>query len=631
MRDILPPEDSGGRAGTSVVKNRSARRERTSARKQSLVEKLASASEEVAASISEISSATEEAKRSAQTIASAAEEAARSTEENRRVIAVIGDLVNKGMEEAINLQNIIQDLNKRTSSLTELIDRISRSMLSTSEKVGSTTKTVEIIEKISGEIEDATGSILKVADRINLLALNAAIEAAKAGDHGKGFSVVAEEVRIMTELSEKNTSQIREIISELTAGIKQSVERIANLVQEGKKQVDEMKEVVKEFNAISQKMSDLITAVDEFIRLYREEMKALEELKASSEQVASASAEQSSASEEISRSVSELSVAMDQINSAAEELRRMAVELKDAPSIEGKVAEEIASAAEELSASVEQFSGSIDQVKEAVDQLSAAAEEQARSAEGMLNLAKTMKTSSEEVLKSAGDGLEAMKRASEAFSGALDSLKNSRENLHNLREGLDENMNSIRVLRKKVSSMSRTIGKIELIMVQTNMLSVNGFIESARSGEFGKGFEVVSSDIKNLALEGNEFIENLQRYLSDIDEQFDVFTQVLTISSAETLSDMELSDKAIQMNSECLEVAGQGVDLFTETEKGAKDVLERVEGVVSASEQIAAAAEESARTTSELAQAIAQIEDAVRQIAVAIDELAGIADELQTY
>ena len=631
MRDILPPEDSGGRTGATVVKNKRVRRERTSARKQSLVEKLASASEEVAASISEISSATEEAKRSAQTIASAAEEAARSTEENRRVISVIGELVNKGLEEAVNLQAIIQDLNKKTTALTEMIDRISKSMLSTSEKVGSTTRTVEIIEKISGEIEDATGSILKVADRINLLALNAAIEAAKAGEHGKGFSVVAEEVRIMTELSEKNTSQIREIISELTSGIKQSVDRIANLVEEGRKQVDEMKEVVNEFNAISQKMADLIIAVDDFIRLYREEMKALEELKASSEQVASASAEQSSASEEISRSVSELSVAMDQINSAAEELRRMAVELRDAPSIEGKVAEEIASAAEELSASVEQFSGSIDQVKEAVDQLSAAAEEQARSAEGMLNLARTMRSSSDEVLKSAGEGLEAMKKASGAFSGGLESLRKSRRNLEELRKGLDGNMNSIRALRKKASSMSRTIGKIELIMVQTNMLSVNGFIESARSGEFGKGFEVVSSDIKNLALEGNEFIENLQKYLTDIDEQFDVFTQILTLSSAETLSDMEVSDKALQMTSECVDIVNHGVELFAETERGAKEILEKVDGVVSASEQIASAAEESARTTSELAKAIAQIEDAVKQIAQAIDELAGIADELQTY
>jgi len=151
------------------------------------------------------------------------------------------------------------------------------------------------------------------------------------------------------------------------------------------------------------------------------------------------------------------------------------------------------------------------------------------------------------------------------------------------------------------------------------MLSVNGFIESARSGDFGKGFEVVSSDIKNLATEGSENIDVLQSNLTGIEDQFDVFSQLLTVASAEVLTDMENVSKTGGMVEECVEMTEDSYRNMETIERGSQEALERIDSVVSASEQIASAAEETARTTEELAQAISQIEQAVRQIAQAIE------------
>jgi methyl-accepting chemotaxis protein len=76
------------------------------------------------------------------------------------------------------------------------------------------------LERQSEEIGKIVHAVTRIADQTNLLALNAAIEAARAGEHGKGFAVVADEVRNLAEISEKSARGIQEVVNEIQNQVK---------------------------------------------------------------------------------------------------------------------------------------------------------------------------------------------------------------------------------------------------------------------------------------------------------------------------------------------------------------------------------------------------------------------------
>lgn len=84
------------------------------------------------------------------------------------------------------------------------------------------------LEKQAESIGNIIKTVVRIADQTNLLALNAAIEAARAGEHGKGFAVVADEVRVLAETSEKAANDIREVVN----NIQQEVKVVVNAINE---------------------------------------------------------------------------------------------------------------------------------------------------------------------------------------------------------------------------------------------------------------------------------------------------------------------------------------------------------------------------------------------------------------
>lgn len=176
----------------------------------------------------------------------------------------------------------------------------------------------DVVEKsaekifVLGENSDKIGEIIQVindiADQTNLLALNAAIEAARAGEQGRGFAVVADEVRKLAERTTKATKEIASMIKQIQIDTSDAVESMkigTKNVDNGKQLVNKAGEVLKEIITSSEKVTDVIV------------------------QVAASSEQQSATSEEISKSIETINKVIKEASSGVHQIARAADDLNN--------------------------------------------------------------------------------------------------------------------------------------------------------------------------------------------------------------------------------------------------------------------------------------------------------------
>jgi methyl-accepting chemotaxis protein len=138
------------------------------------------------------------------------------------------------------------------------------------ENVEQSAKTVENLGTRSDQIGDIIGVIEDIADQTNLLALNAAIEAARAGEQGRGFAVVADEVRALAERTTKATREIGEMIKAIqvetkgaVAAMEQGVRQVETGTMEATKSGAALREILEHVNDVAMQVSQIATAAEE--------------------------------------------------------------------------------------------------------------------------------------------------------------------------------------------------------------------------------------------------------------------------------------------------------------------------------------------------------------------------------
>jgi methyl-accepting chemotaxis protein len=188
------------------------------------------------------------------------------------------------------------------------------SITNLSNEVGEAAEVIHELEKNSNDIGTVLDVIKSIAEQTNLLALNAAIEAARTGEHGRGFAMVADEVRTLASRTQQSTEQIQKMVASLQAHTRRAVKVMGSDTKNAMKMAETT-------GGASLSLSRIIESVTKISDL--------------SFQVASASEEQSSVSEEINRNIvriADLSVVRmggsDQVALGSDELAKLANELE---------------------------------------------------------------------------------------------------------------------------------------------------------------------------------------------------------------------------------------------------------------------------------------------------------------
>lgn len=170
-----------------------------------------------------------------------------STEECNRSIEDISRSLQAIAENASEVAATSQEMRDKSESGNMAVQTISNQMIRINETSLSTSETMKLLESKSKEIGDILNIIKDITEQTNLLALNASIEAARAGDHGRGFSVVAEEVRKLADQSRNSTDKISNLIADIQSETNKAVEYASKGTEEAKKGLNIAKQTGEAF------------------------------------------------------------------------------------------------------------------------------------------------------------------------------------------------------------------------------------------------------------------------------------------------------------------------------------------------------------------------------------------------
>ena len=191
------------------------------------------------------------------------------------------------------------------------------------QRIDKVNQTVDKVSNIISVIEEISGET-------NLLSLNASIEAARAGDAGKGFAVVAQEIRVLSDNTNKELENIKQIIAALVDECKYCVQASNTIVEDNAKQKDEIESVLTEFTILDEQIQKTAEKANDIQDLVSKMVQLNDEIMTSSNSLTDVSSANAAATEEMNANIEELNAMMHGVANMAGEMNSQSDGLKEA-------------------------------------------------------------------------------------------------------------------------------------------------------------------------------------------------------------------------------------------------------------------------------------------------------------
>lgn len=267
-------------------------------------------------------------------IASGAQEQSKNMMDTTSMVTDMAQSVSRIADEITRVKNVTDHNRVTAQAGGEVVDKTVKGMLNVKEAVFSTAVKMRKLGEQSQQIGEIVQVIEEIAEQTNLLALNAAIEAARAGEQGKGFAVVADEVRKLAEKSGKATKEIAELI----AGIQRDTVSAVESMDVGTKEVEQgvemaqkaggsLKEIVDGVNKSSENVQNITKLIQEVYEVSQEVSEAIGNVAAITQENSAATEEMAASATEVNKSVLQVSVISEENAGSAEEVSASTEEL----------------------------------------------------------------------------------------------------------------------------------------------------------------------------------------------------------------------------------------------------------------------------------------------------------------
>lgn len=233
--------------------------------------------------------------------------------------------IQSGMKESIQIaQNGKDDLQKAlgyVDEATKSISNLTSEIVQTAQTENEMAGKIDQLSRDAEQVKSVLVVINDIADQTNLLALNAAIEAARAGEHGRGFAVVADEVRQLAERTQKSLIEINATINVIVQAISDSSEQMSANSKQIQELTNVASDVEKTIKVMSEVMSSAIGLSDKTIQDYINTGKSIDEIVRNIDGINSISTENARSVEEIASAAEHLNKMTDTLNAKLGEFR----------------------------------------------------------------------------------------------------------------------------------------------------------------------------------------------------------------------------------------------------------------------------------------------------------------------
>lgn len=290
-------------------------------------ETVSSQSEELTQSTNEVKAGTEQISITMEELASGSEVQANHASDLTETMGLFARRIEQASQGGEGVQTASTQVLDMTNEGAVLMHSSMEQMKVIDEIVHHAVERVKGFDHQAKQITELVSVIREIAEQTNLLALNAAIEAARAGEHGKGFAVVADEVRKLAEQSSVSVQDISQIVND----IQSESSSVALLLQDSYDEVEEGTAQITAtgdtFSHINTAMTDMTTHIKQVSTVLSEVVASTQEINTSIQEIAAVSEESAAGVEETSASSQQASSAMEEVASSSSGLAGLAEEL----------------------------------------------------------------------------------------------------------------------------------------------------------------------------------------------------------------------------------------------------------------------------------------------------------------